>query len=650
MAGRSTLPALLPAPSSVRPGRGAFSLPVAAAVVLVPAADDSDFATARALCSGIERACGVRLPVETHRRREGLRPHLLLERRGSTGDEYELAVGATGITARAGGPAGLRYAVETLLQLVDSRGRVPACEVRDAPDFPVRGIMLDVSRGKVPTAESLRQLVDLCVRLKLNTLMLYTEHTFRFHRHPKIGADDSPMDAETVRELDRYAAERHVELIPTLQSLGHMEHVLALPEYAHLAESELGWTISPQDPGTYELLGDLYDEYLPNFRSHHFNANCDEPWDLERGKSAQRALQLGPGGVYLEHLHRIQRQAAGHGKRTLIWGDVVHAHPGRIAELDRDLILLDWGYEAEFDYDRVKVFAENGIEFWVCPGTSSWNCLFPRVENSRVNIARWAEAGRRHGARGLVNTDWGDFGHYNLQGNSWYAYAWGAQQAWSGDVSEREFDTAFSRVLFGDRSGEVARLYRALGAIHDPGFQIFNGSALQYLFFDELERAYFVAAARPAALGRCERRLKKLRGRIAAAGERFGDDAQTWAELVYAADASLLAVRKAAAGLEYLAWRRNPGSLAAAARRRLARRLSALAAEQAELSRTLRRLWLARARVSNLATTRRRIAGSVKSLRRAASRLERNRPSAPPPPHPGFSESGVIRAVRASLA
>ena len=62
-----------------------------------------------------------------------------------------------------------------------------------------------------------------------------------------------------MRELDAYAAERHVELIPTLQSLGHMQHVLALPRYAHLAETERRWTLAAAEPGTYELLRDLYD-------------------------------------------------------------------------------------------------------------------------------------------------------------------------------------------------------------------------------------------------------------------------------------------------------------------------------------------------------------------------------------------------------
>jgi len=657
MTARRALPPLLPPPRSIRRREGAFALRDGTPIVLDPAATAADFETARALTREAQEHAGVALAIESHRASTAPGPHVALRRkneplasRGQAADSpeaYRLSVTPKRIEVLSASSAGLRWGVETLRQLIDTRGHIPACTIDDAPCFSLRGIMLDVSRGKVPTPETLREIVDLCARTKLNVLMLYTEHTFRFRRHPKIGAEDSPLDAETMRELDAYAADRCVELIPCLQSLGHMSHVLEHEEYRHLDETRDGWTLSPAEPGTYALLRDLYDEYLPNFRSGWLNANCDEPWDLARGKSKAREKALGPGGVYLEHIARLKELAAANGKRTMLWGDVVHAHPERIPEIDRDLVLLDWWYEAEFDFDRVRVFAENDIEFLVCPGTSSWNCLFPRVETSNRNIAGWAAAGRRHGAKGLLNTDWGDNGHYNLQGNSWFGYAYGAAQAWSERVNDADFDRAFSRLLFGDASGQVARLYRALGGVHDAGFTLFNASAIQCLFFDELEEATFVAASKRAALARSERALSKIRERLLAASTRFGPRELTYRELVYAADASLLALRKALAGLEFLAWRRAPEGLDARGRKRLAGRLSKLADEQAGLGRRLRKLWLARSAVSNFDRNQRRLRKSLDSLRAAARALEQNRPSPPPEPR-SLSPIDALRAIHAS--
>ena len=207
----------------------------------------------------------------------------------------------------------MRYGVETLKQLLRcSSGRsVRGCRIEDSPCFPYRGVLIDISRGKVPRTETVIELMEWMVSVKLNTLMLYTEHVFRFRRHPKIGAGASPLSAASLRMLDREARRRHIELIPTLQSLGHMHHLLQIPEYQHLAESEKRWSISPAVEQTYTLLEELYAEYLPNFDSPWFNANCDEPVDLGKGRSKPRADRSGVGAVYRGHLERVAQAGGG---------------------------------------------------------------------------------------------------------------------------------------------------------------------------------------------------------------------------------------------------------------------------------------------------------------------------------------------------
>lgn len=641
-------PLLLPRPRHLDLRDGRLPLPNGLPILLDPTATDADFASAVALRDGLLRTADRHLPIETHARRDGVWPAIELRRTGAVGDAYRIEIDAWGARVVADGPAGLRYAVETLLQLVE-RASLPFCAIDDAPDFAKRGIMLDVSRGKVPTLATLCELVDLCARMKLNVLMLYVEHTFAFRRHPKIGADASPLDAETLRALDTYAAANHVELVPNLQSLGHMERLLSLPEYERLAETEARWTLACADPGTYALLADLYDEFLPNFRSPLFCADCDEPWDLGRGRSKELAEALGPGGLLLDHVKKLHEMTTTHRKQLMIWADFVHNHPERIAEFGKDVIFLDWWYEAEHDFDKVRRFAEHGLPFWVCPGTSSWNCLFPRMENALTNVARWADAGRRHGAAGLLVTDWGDFGHYNLQGNSWLPYAWAAQQSWSGDEDAKRFDRAFTQLVFGEASGEAARLYRELGAIHDAGFRIFNGSALQFLYFDDVERAYFVRGVKPAAAKKSLARLERVRAKLAASARRFGDDEITHAELAYAADASIHALRKALAGLDYVAWREKPERVTAVGRRKLARTMRDLEKEARSLAERLAELWLARSHVSEIEKTAHRIDRAIASLKKAARALDANRPPAPPPAHEGFAPGVVIRVLRDSV-
>src|SRR5580698_406851 len=97
---------------------------------------------------------------------------------------YRLSVTPTDITISASTPAGQFYGEATLSQLQQQFPRfLPCLEIEDYPDFPVRGVMLDISRDKVPTMQTLFDLVDLLAGWKINQLQLYTEHTFAYSQH-----------------------------------------------------------------------------------------------------------------------------------------------------------------------------------------------------------------------------------------------------------------------------------------------------------------------------------------------------------------------------------------------------------------------------------------------------------------------------------
>jgi hypothetical protein len=108
-------------------------------------------------------------------------------------------------------------------------------------------------------------------------------------------------------------------------------------------------------------------------------------------------------------------------------------------------------------------------------------------------------------------------------------------------------------------------------------------------------------------------------------------------------------VRKAAAGLEYLTWRKEPSAQGARGRKLLARTLQGLAEEQIALGRRLRKLWLLRAQESNLDQTLKRLRRSARHMRAAAKRLETNRPS-PEPERKKISIQGVLQSLRESLS
>ncbi|HEB91431.1 MAG TPA: hypothetical protein ENI85_17785, partial [Deltaproteobacteria bacterium] len=270
-----SLPPILPRPVRVRRRAGGFRFIEGMPLFLPardPALDRSLLVAATRARARILEQTGITLHIERSRSPALDSPHIVcrIDRRAALSpgkatarDAYRLTVRTGGIEIAAPSVAGLRHGLQTLCQLATPSGRVPALDILDQPDFENRGIMLDVSRGKVPTHETLESLIELCSDLRVNVLMLYVEHTFAFRKHPEIGAGSSPLTAESVLALDAFAADRGVELIPCLQSLGHMERVLSIDRYAGLAESERHWSVSPGHPGTIRLLSDLYDEFLP---------------------------------------------------------------------------------------------------------------------------------------------------------------------------------------------------------------------------------------------------------------------------------------------------------------------------------------------------------------------------------------------------
>ena len=369
------------------------------------------------------------------------------------------------ITLYAESPAGLFYAVQTLRQLVRPRGQyLPDLAIRDWPSLPYRGLMLDISRRKVPTLATLKHLVEELCHFKLNVLQLYTEHTFQFPRHPRIGAGCGSLSSEDVMELDAFCRQRHVELMPNLQSFGHARNSLTLPQYQHLAESDMLWTLSPAFEETYTLLDELYADMLPAFTSATFNVDCDETYDLGKGASKALCDEIGVERVYLNHILRVRELAARYGRRIQVWGDILLHHPELIGEVPDDVTLLDWHYAPADEYPTVKTFAQAGRRIWVCPGVGSWNSIFPRLYGANVNIR-----------------------NYQHLGLNWYGYVFGAAQGWTGGTtSDKDFDAAFGPLFFGLDHEAIMEALHQLARTNDlPNVHHPNRSHTVLALFDE---------------------------------------------------------------------------------------------------------------------------------------------------------------------
>jgi hypothetical protein len=146
-----------------------------------------------------------------------------------------------------------------------------------------------------------------------------------------------------------------------------------------------------------------------------------------------------------------------------------------------NLIALNWGYEADHPFENEAAqFAKAKIPFYVCPGTSTWQTILGRHDNAFANLRAAAKAGKKLGAIGYLNTDWGDGGHPQPLAVSWPLFAAGAALAWnSSSLNEKILADVLNRDVFEDPSDKVAQAGLKLGYAHQTlGVKALNETPL----------------------------------------------------------------------------------------------------------------------------------------------------------------------------
>ena len=464
---------LLPRPKELHRSEGSFSLTYTARLVLSPTARQA-MTAARLLKSDLERFAGIRAELLCGTAAAG---DILLSVGSGEGEGYSMTVSEAGIRIEGDSDAGLFYGVQTLRQLLRQHGAVlPCLTIRDEPVFAHRGFYHDCTRGRTPTLSWLKQLADEAALYKLNQLQLYVEHTYCFEAATEMWSAGEALTAQEIMELDEYCAQRHIELVPSLSSFGHLFELLNTKTWCRLCElPEAGsmpstmpyrmahHTLDISNPEALSLVEKLLKEFMPLFRSRRFNICADETFDLGKGRGKAAMEAVGEGTYYIGFVEKLCRIISESGRQPMFWGDIVVMHPEALTRLPEDSICLNWGYSPNVEETSTRLLAQAGAVQYVCPGVSGWNRIMNRIPDSYENISRMAAYGRRYSAIGLLNTDWGDYGHINDPRFSLPGMIMGAHFGWSAEELPFErFCEDISRLAYLDASGRCVGLLASL--------------------------------------------------------------------------------------------------------------------------------------------------------------------------------------------
>ena len=335
-------PPLIPMPVSVQWKDGA--VPITPATVVE--------ATGAALPTGTFLAQAMGLKLGSHGSSR-IRLSLVSSTAIPGPEAYHLRAAGKDVLIEASDPRGLFYGVQTLRQLVTGKAKsraVPGVEIRDAPRFRWRGLLVDESRhffGK----ETLLKTIDEMAAYKLNVLQLHLTDDpgwrIEIPGYPKlvgIGALDPETGAreyfstDQIREIVDYAAERHVMVVPEIEMPGHAgSEARAYPEFFD-GEGRF----NPGKPETYEFIRGVLTEVGKLFPAPYLHFGGDEvgddAWqdlpDVARLKTEQGLKST--SDVQRHFGRRIADMIQSLGKRPMAWDEQAEAGA------DKKVVIFWW--------------------------------------------------------------------------------------------------------------------------------------------------------------------------------------------------------------------------------------------------------------------------------------------------------------------
>ena len=516
---------LLPRPKKVEEKEGFYELGFQSVIVIDETICENGITYAVTLRDSLKKSTGIECAFVRGRNKPG-DIHLTISRELRE-QEYCLNVTKDGIMIAGGDGAAVFYGVQTFCQIAAQYGgMIPGVKIEDWPDVMQRGYFFDETRGRVLTLPALKKMVDTISRYKINQFQLYVEHTYLFRGLSEMWRDETPLTAEDILELDEYCRQRHVELIPAMASFGHLYTLLSTRSYGELCERSESWTapfsfrdrmhrhtLNATDERALTLVKEMIGEYGALFSSDKFNICADETFDLGCEKSKETAEREGTSQMYIRFVNELCTFLTEHGRQPMFFGDIICRNPDYIRRLPENTLCLTWGYDPEQREDECRSMAQAGAKQYLCPGVCGWNKWINSLEDSYRNITKMCAYAQKYHAEGILNTDWGDFGHVNFPAFSVPGMIYGAAFSWNHEeIGFDEMNRQISLLEYGDHSESLTALMAQIeeNSLFDwwAANTYYEKKVLDYE--PEGGRILPEALEEPAAADRAEQKLRSI--------------------------------------------------------------------------------------------------------------------------------------------
>lgn len=287
--------------------------------------------------------------------------------------------------------------------------------------FDSLGIMIDCSRNAVRTVSFLKQTLRHLAFMGYTTVQLYTEDTFLVDGFEYIGYLRGAYSKEELKELDDYAHELGIEMIPCIQTLAHLNQMKRW--YPHLFDIDDILLVDSDE--TYKFIESMVKTVKSVFRSKKINIGMDEANMVGLGKYLNIHGYQNRFEILLRHLNKVVSIVTNYGYEPMMWSDMFFRLenngsyygdkvPLRIKDLiPREVSLVYWDYyhTDTKDYDRMMdAHRQLKDELIFAGGSWLWKGIVPNNTFSIRTVDGFIPAARKHGVNHIFTTTWGDNG------------------------------------------------------------------------------------------------------------------------------------------------------------------------------------------------------------------------------------------------
>lgn len=290
-------------------------------------------------------------------------------------------------------------------------------------NYDTFGVMLDMSRNAVMSVEALKKYFAVLKKMGYNCVMLYTEDTYEVEGEPYFGYMRGRYSMDELRELDEYAANMGIELIPCIQTLAHLTAFVRWKKIPF----DMDDTMLVGDERCYEFVENLIKSVRKCFKTNRIHIGMDEAWTLGRGKYHNKNGCEPAPSIIKKHLARVNEIVKKYGFEPMIWSDMFFRSfadnqyylpktemPRDVVEaLPENVIPVYWDYyhEKREEYDAMLYNHEQlSDKTWFAGGIWTWRGFLPCIEYSLNTMRPALDECEAHGVKNVIFTMWGDNG------------------------------------------------------------------------------------------------------------------------------------------------------------------------------------------------------------------------------------------------